>query len=202
MGVGQSVDGPEALQHWRVQYENVAELHRNMHNVFVRVISIYLTLVTVPFTLAVVIIQATGQLGVTQQEAWFLSTFKLVSLLIGVAGLLFVLILIRYRFRIIESARQLNGLRQVLVQSGLHSWIRGTGLPTNPRYPKYWEPAKEAGLLVFAGAVINSFYFYLAYSLLPPAHPIGFIWCLFGSVGFHELIYYYLAWRAERAGRA
>lgn len=202
MGTGQSLDGHEIFQHWDVQYENVAELHRNMHNVFLRVLYLYLSIVTVPLTLVIVIGQAVGLVGAIQQETWLLPTFRLVCLLIGIAGVLFVLILMRYRFLIIESARWLNGLRQVLVQSGLHSWIRDTGLPTNPRHPAYYEPLRETGLLVIVGAVINSFYFYLVYSLPHPALSIGLIWWLIGSVGFHELIYYALASQREHVGRA
>lgn len=128
---------------------------------------------------------------------WLLPSFRLVCLIIGLAGTLFTVLLIQYRFLIVESARWLNSLRYALQRSKEGSWVKDTGLPTDASFPRYYEPFREIGILVIMGAIVNSFYFYLSFNLPDVDITCELLWWVLGSFAIHELIYYGMSVRRE-----
>jgi len=190
MSVNEDSNEIKVFEHWDIEYQNTAAAYRELHSLFIRIVSMYLSIMTILIT----VVLAVSQWGKGQHVEWLMPTFRLVCLLLGIAGLVFVVVLIRYRFLIIQHARWLNGLRHVLQQSEGWSWIQDTGLPLDPKYPHYLEIGREMGFFVVLGAIVNSFYFYLGIKL--PNISIGalpLIWYSLASIGVHLVVYYLMS---------
>jgi len=188
----------DILGYWKTEHQTAAEGHRNLHTIFTRIVSIYITIAVIPITAIV----ALTQIGTFQDAQWLIPTFRLVFLLIGIAEILFIAILIRYRFLIVEAARWLNSLRCVLQQLKNQSWINDVSLPLDPNHPKFHEPFREMGIFVTFGSFVNSGYLYLSQNFPDVCISIELIWWALISLAIHHVIYYVMSLSREKRGKS
>jgi len=175
----------DVLGYWKTEHQTAAEGHRNLHTLFTRIVSLYITVAVIPITAIV----ALTQIGTFQETQWLIPTFRIVFLIIAVAEILFIAILIRYRFLIVEAARWLNSLRCVLQKLTNQSWINDVNLPLDPSHPKFYEPFREMGIFVTFGSLVNSGYLYLVQNFPDVCVSTGLLkWALI-SLAIHHGMY-------------
>jgi len=194
----------------RKEYDNIAQAHFKTTGMISEYIKHYLTLVTIPFSVMVVLVNldvfknalASGTLNELS-----IIPVALLFLVISFIGFLFFWYIINLRMEALLYARTINGIRKYFYDNDKTldpiSHYRMRVLPQSPFIPGYRE-FYFFSPLVITFSILNSLYFYISIAALvfaignkiPFENPLVILsTALFCS--FHVVWYLYLAQRRE-----
>jgi hypothetical protein len=163
-------------------FEGLFAQHANMSTIYSESIKILLTVSSLP-------ILATGFLMRDRSGSATLNLFALppiisyILLVTPVLDFLMVHVVASHRFLLLFYARGLNMFRRIYFQHWQDSGhvFEQKPLPTDPAYPRNYEPLGSMGSIVHGSAMVNAMYIWLgAVNLFPSANR----WTVAASVAY------------------
>ena len=151
-----------------VDMQSLYAEHIQMWEIFANAIRLMLLAISLPFLSGGVLISAhaidVSELSDLRHLPPIMTFITLGS---GILGILMLLVVIHYRLDVLLYSRAINGFRAFYVATLLNvephfSTPLNPNMPTSSDIPKYYEPFREVGILVFGFACVNSAYLTLS----------------------------------------
>lgn len=192
------------------EYDNIAAAHFKTTELISEYFKHYLTIVTIPFTLLVVIVNLdifkTALINGTLSKI-FIVPVALLFIILSFIGVMFFWYILNLRWDALLYARTINGIRKYFFDHDLTLDIanryRQRVLPQSPFIPGYRE-FQFFGPLVLTFGVLNSLYFYISLIafefVLGNSFPFSSLFVIISTslfFTFHIFWYLFLAQRRE-----
>ncbi len=153
----------------RKEYDNIAQAHFKTTEMISEFIKHYLTIITIPFTVLVIVINLDAFKSPSNNKFQFQPLLLLpwiLCLIIAIVGLMFFWYVLNLRLDALLYARTINGIRKYFYDRNdtldKPNNYRTRVLPQSIFIPKYNEPSFIAPLLLFF-TTINYIYIFISY---------------------------------------